>query len=141
MFSADRLPCLRASRRTTKTFRSAAFCSFAFKRHSRGVCPLRVGHDFSFPLRFLDHPLLAKIVGRIRSMFRASSVASLEPVFLLAKKDVYFEVPISPVRLRPQFADPTGVEARCTLLLPLAAFEDCSSDSQRPPAGVPTDFF
>jgi hypothetical protein len=139
VISADRLPCLRASRRTTKTFRSAAFCSVCLQTPLSWVWPLRDGHDFSLPLRFLDHFLLTKSVGRVRSMFRACSTDSLRLVFLLAKKDVRFEASISPIRLLPQLADPTGVEARCTSLLPLAVFKDFSSDSQRPPAGVPAD--
>jgi len=121
------------------TFRSAAFLLVRLQTPLSWVWPLRDGHDFSLPLRFLDHFSSCEEGGPytldVPRLFYG--VAGL--VFLLSKRDVRFEACISPVRLLPQLADPTGVEARCTSLLPLSVFKDCSSDSQRPPAGVPTD--
>ena len=135
----DRLPCLRASR-TTADLPACCFSArsppnttlvgLAAPKRSRFLASAEVPRPLSScedcgPYT-LDVPRLFY------------GVAGL--MFLLTKIDVRFEASISPFRLLPQLADPTGVEARCTSLLPLSAFKDCSSDSQRPPAGVPTDF-
>lgn len=105
------------------TFRPAAFCSFCLQPPLSWGWPLRDGHDFSLPLRFLDHFLLAKLVGRVRSMFRACSVESFGPMFLLAKKMC--------ASRRPSHPSVFFRSSRTPPVLKLVALRFCRSQSSK----------
>lgn len=121
------------------TFRSAAFLLVRLQTPLAWVWPLRDGRGFPLPLRFLDLHSSFEEGGCIRSMFRASSAAFPVRCFFLRRRMCASRRPFHPTVFNRSSRTPPVLKLVCASFLPLAVFKDCSSDSQRPPAGVPTD--